>query len=843
MAGTSRYSATLANYPRKGTFGELLNWHLSWGTKPEGSTTEPNTNKRWVKSKFAQFVHAEGFDIESAKRSLRYWTNEGVLPEEHDQDKLDRIYRELFDDDPNLKAWKADLEQALERGRKHQAARIAKRDIADVAEVSHVPRPTAHFMGRDDDVETFAQALVSSDTPPAILIQGGPGIGKTELTKAIAYHPNVAARFGERRYFVPLETTTSAAAMQDAIIRAIGGDPRQGFAAALRSLGDRGTLLILDNLETPWELTAERVATEQILADLASRSGVTILASFRGLEPVGGPRWTEHSLQELPHAIASALFASIAGRRVIDDPDLENFLDALGGLPLAIKLVARRAHGRSNLAPLWREWTKLGADFAADPDREMERLTSLPHSLELSLRSRRITEPALRLFRLLGVLPAGLAYEDAESLLGDETFEATERLCHLGIVEEKRARLVLLPPIREHARRHHRPEGRDLDNWIDHFLGLLERAARAPDGLSTSCDLSRGLGELRNIEAALRELISRGQDAIAISYLEYYQPLIIYSRADTSLFKKIISFSKEKDSPTYQAIYLYRLGKISYARSDDRSARMMLQESLTLFSKLNRPDGEADCLEVLGDIALARGETADAESSFERALSLRKQVGDTYGELNCLLSLGNVAIAQSLDELAHENFARALSISHAINDAAGAAASIQGIGSVAVACEEFETALFAFKQAASIFNQMGDSAGEASCVARMGDTAYASADFELAKKCYEKALSIYMHTGILACQAECIKELGMVALAMSNHDLAKEKYSEALSQYRQMQDSKGTADCLMGLGDVAVASAKFCEARLAFEEALTIYGEIDRSDRIAICSAKIAKLP
>jgi hypothetical protein len=107
-------------YPRAGTFGELLNWHLDWGTRPGCSTATPN--EQWVRSHFAQLVHEEGLALDSATRSLRNWTNRGKLPQEHDDKKWDRICAELFGDDPNLRRWKDDLTSALRHGRSHASA-------------------------------------------------------------------------------------------------------------------------------------------------------------------------------------------------------------------------------------------------------------------------------------------------------------------------------------------------------------------------------------------------------------------------------------------------------------------------------------------------------------------------------------------------------------------------------------------------------------------------------------------------------------------------------------------------------------------------------------------------
>ena len=67
------------------------------------------------------------------------------------------------------------------------------------------------------------------------------------------------------------------------------------------------------------------------------------------------------------------------------------FLDALGGVPLAVELVALRAAGETALRELWAEWQRRGVVLAAHPDLPPDhRLTSLTRSLDLSWQSRRL---------------------------------------------------------------------------------------------------------------------------------------------------------------------------------------------------------------------------------------------------------------------------------------------------------------------------------------------------------------------------------------------------------------------------------------------------------------------
>jgi predicted ATPase len=318
-----------------------------------------------------------------------------------------------------------------------------------------VERPD-RCIGRDQQVDDLVGAL-TGPVPVICVVLGGPGIGKTTLTRAVGTAGTVVERYGTRRWFAPLDTAQDAAALETAIIEAVGLNPADArFDDALAKLGEQQCLLILDNLETPWE--AESQAVEATLRRITSVPGVALVASVRGQAAPRAPRWTSRvDVRPLNDAAARDLFRDIAPNIAVDDPHLSDFLRALGGIPLAIELVAYRAASYGTLGELWGEWQRLGDECAVRLGVDPSRLTSLPHSIELSQQSRRLTASGKRLFRLLGQLPGGIAAEDRAALLADAAARSAEEVSAVGLAIRHGDRLDLLPPIREHARRFHAP--------------------------------------------------------------------------------------------------------------------------------------------------------------------------------------------------------------------------------------------------------------------------------------------------------------------------------------------------------------------------------------------------
>src|ERR1019366_9221640 len=110
--------------------------------------------------------------------------------------------------------------------------------------------------GRDAEIATLTEVLLAPRA--AVLVLGGPGIGKTTLTHAVATCDALAASFGERRWFAKLETAKDAATLRTAVVQALGLNPADpaAFDHAVARVRESRGLLVLDNLETPWEADA-----------------------------------------------------------------------------------------------------------------------------------------------------------------------------------------------------------------------------------------------------------------------------------------------------------------------------------------------------------------------------------------------------------------------------------------------------------------------------------------------------------------------------------------------------------------------------------------------------------
>lgn len=307
------------------------------------------------------------------------------------------------------------------------------------------PKPTRYHGRATAQAQAVATLLAA---PGALLLHGSGGIGKTTLAHAILHDAEIEHRFDERRWHAALNTATNAETMASTVVRALGLDPAaHRIESALAHMAEAPGLLLLDNLETP--CLAEPSATEALLARLARIPGLALLATYRGATPPDGPAWHTQPVGPVDDETAFAILHDHAPNIAATDPDWPPFRAALGGLPLAIDLIGRRARTHANLSVLWREWQAQGTRIAKRLGMEPSNLTSLDRSITLS--ADHASAPGLRLFALLGHLPSGIADADLSALLREEALDAREDLLRLGLAQATPGRLDLLPPIRRHA--------------------------------------------------------------------------------------------------------------------------------------------------------------------------------------------------------------------------------------------------------------------------------------------------------------------------------------------------------------------------------------------------------
>ncbi|WP_375373769.1 LuxR C-terminal-related transcriptional regulator [Mycobacterium sp. AZCC_0083] len=297
----------------------------------------------------------------------------------------------------------------------------------------HLPVQFTSFVGREVEMNDMRQILVDNRI---VTLTGAGGIGKTRL--AIQVAANMAGEFGGGAWCVDLAPITDPDLVAVAVIRALGLPDQQGSSAMdmlLRFVGDRQTLIVLDNCEHLIDACAEL-----IVGLLGGCPAVTFVATSR--EPIGVPgevSWRVPSLSLADEAIELFTDRARAVRpdfRLTDDTAATavEICRRLDGVPLAIELAAARVRVmslieiRDGLQDGFRLLTG-GARTAMPRQQTLRASVDWSHAL--------LTEPERVVFRRLAVFMGGFDLDGAQAIAGGTDAERYQVLDLLTLLVDK----------------------------------------------------------------------------------------------------------------------------------------------------------------------------------------------------------------------------------------------------------------------------------------------------------------------------------------------------------------------------------------------------------------------
>ncbi|KAJ7339894.1 hypothetical protein DFH08DRAFT_704866, partial [Mycena albidolilacea] len=117
------------------------------------------------------------------------------------------------------------------------------------------------FHGRESELEQIVGTLRQDS--PRIAVLGTGGMGKTSLAVAVLHQNEVEAKFANR-FFILCHSTATRTDLVSSIASHVGvlEGPNLARKVARHFSDALPTLLVLDNFETPWELTSSRLTSK-----------------------------------------------------------------------------------------------------------------------------------------------------------------------------------------------------------------------------------------------------------------------------------------------------------------------------------------------------------------------------------------------------------------------------------------------------------------------------------------------------------------------------------------------------------------------------------------------------
>jgi predicted ATPase len=699
----------------------------------------------------------------------------------------------------------------------------ARAQLASLVPPSRLPRAATTFVGRARERVELGRILADPERPLLTLLGPG-GIGKTRLALALAHDQLVSGDVPGGVFFVPLETVEHPDAIAAAIAEALGAAPRPAethLDAVARTVGDRRTLLVLDNVDRLVEgapLVAKLLAACPAVEALAT-SRARLELEEESVFPLEGLVVAPEGAS--PDAVAESeagrLFLERARRARLDvdpGPDELRAIGALcrllGGAPLAIELAAVWIRDRAPsrlLAELRASYVELGSPSRSLPDRHRTLRACFAYSW------RSLTPDDRWALARLGVFQGGFEAADALAV-ADVGEEALGRLRDRSLVSASGpARATLHPIVAAFARER-------LAAWPEAVEGLHERHARHYAGVLAD-EAGRIVGA-EQADALARLERERGNLEAAQTWALGHDPALAADLvADrTSYWRYRARFAEGREAaeralgraaelPAAARIRLeVTAGAMSYRLGALPDARAHLEAALAEARRLGGEGADAGAWQVLGDVAHAQRRLDEAARCFDAALRSARARADEVAELQATTGLGRTAAIQGDYDRAADLFDRALRLAQRGGSPAGVATAHFNVGALARDRGDLERAEHGFARALAGHRELGDRGGVASVQSELAGIAWARDDLDAAEDRYRQARATWRAIGDRSREIDAVHALGWIAARRGRREGAAALQREALRGWLAAGQEARGADALWALASLATEAGR-----------------------------------
>lgn len=298
---------------------------------------------------------------------------------------------------------------------------------AQALRAEQFPPAPAVFVDRENERALLDEALAAErdpEQPLCVLISGGSGTGKSAL--AMRWVRTVRERFGDGQVYLDLRGRPVD--LEEALahcLRGLGEEPPGSLNAAMglyrSKTSGRRVALVFDDVVDPRKLLALLPASSDALLVMIAQRRMQDLV-LDGVLPLELRRLGQRAGVEL-------LRAAGTGRIEAEPEQAERLVELCGGLPIALRIIARRLAKRPGL-----QLARVVGELEDDRSR-LDRFTEdgvpvLRDSLDRAVGE--LPQPQRELYLLLGNFPGPTFAADAvAALAGLDADQAAELLCEL----------------------------------------------------------------------------------------------------------------------------------------------------------------------------------------------------------------------------------------------------------------------------------------------------------------------------------------------------------------------------------------------------------------------------
>jgi tetratricopeptide (TPR) repeat protein len=692
-----------------------------------------------------------------------------------------------------------------------------------------LPRQSPVFTGREADLTKLLALLgpggPAAGQPPAAVVTGPPGVGKTELTLHAAHAALEKGWFPGGALFIDMfgyedKRMVTATAALESLLRAVGTpaesipaseqDRSHLFASVLAQYADDGkpVLVVVDNVSTSTQVRPLIPATG------------TVVVTSRHLLPLPGAQPVE--LKQLSDAAGVELLAAQLGlrpdgdTRVASQPDDATAIARLcGGFPLALQIVAALlvAHPARSLSTM-------AANLEGGRSRLDEMAYSEPDGSGPAVRAafdlshRQLNAAQSRLFRLLP--------------LNRGPDVSTAAMAAMASLDERTTRRLLDELARAHLIETGGADGTTDGRWRMH--DLLREYAR---GLGLLAKDKPGAVLLllayyaETVSAATRHLdppaVPRPGGpftgrAEALAWLDAEYPNLIQF-GDVILMTKPQILSPFTTADLF--LHLWRYFELRHLTDD---WIRFTKFALLVAQGLNDRPREGEALSKLSGALRQARQFDEAADACRDAIDIERALGDRAAEGIALNNLAGALLGAGRYDEAIIPAREAAALFRNTGDRHREGIAVSHLGSALADSGQLTEGVAALEEAAGIFREVGDPRGESGALTNLANA--------LSRSGREPDEVIDLHRQSAASMAQAGDQHGQgmafVNLSASlfqagDLDGAIAAAGDAATLLRDADDPHGLGGALVNLGMALLGADQASEAAEALGDAVTAY--------------------
>ncbi|GAB4280208.1 MAG: BTAD domain-containing putative transcriptional regulator [Candidatus Promineifilaceae bacterium] len=605
------------------------------------------------------------------------------------------------------------------------------------------PPVPAHFVGRQQEIETAVAHITASQTPsphPIALIGMG-GLGKTTLAARIAQE--LKPHFKDGILWAKANTPDANTAIVDNWSHLFGHDfsalkQTEQKAAALRGLlANKQALLIFDDVSS----------VETIRPLLPANSQCKILLTTRSHEAAAALNAYPIPIQSLPPNDSLTLLTNILGSRVTTEPEAARELcHTLHHFPLALEITAQLLTTRprmtlhqmaSRLRDVNRRLNLRISDRAVRASFEMS-WESLPMSLQT-------------VFATLGIFTGRHFTADALAYLVDtpvpDVEDALYRLVSLSLLQEDGKIAFRQHPLLADFSQEKLTNPIPLQHrYVDYYIAYARQhkhhypqLSLEWENLTTAVSLACQLEQWQNVLTFARTLqpawTARGRYDEALHSYQLAEKAAIHMHDDTALADTLLQWGKvciergeyetavtlltkgqiharQQNNHILTAAILNTLARVALEQTRYDMALSYLEQSRPLLTQTNNEKKSAKELAkafyLEARVLDRKHQHREVRKLCQKALTLQQETNDDDGKIQTLQLLARTAIFQESYSEAEALCQQAMSITQERGDKVQRAQILYTMSVLYTRTGQLDKAQTALAESIQLFDQMGN---------------------------------------------------------------------------------------------------------------------------------------